>query len=172
MNELVDLYNNSVYSCIGITPKEIFENPELEEKYILKMIEQKKVVEKLDEGTWVRFILPRSKLEKKRSRLSKDMYKVIGYNGNFVIISAKDGSTLIKPRFQLVVCTPAEIEQLEHAPTVGKNQGVIKRIVSKIDKNHYHVIFVGEDGRDYHDRVPSSYLRNRLNLTEDIKLSK
>ena len=172
MNELVDLYNNTVHSSIGMTPKEMFENPELEEKYILKMIEQKKVIERLDEGTFVRYIIPLEKMEKRRSRLSRDMYRVAGYDGNFVILSAKDGSTLTKPRFQLVVCKPAEIEQLEHAQTTGKNKAVVKRIVKKIDENRYYVTFVGEDGRDFNDMVPESYLRNRLNLTAPIKLSK
>ena len=155
-----------------MTPKEMFENPELEEKYILKMLDQKRVVERLAEGTWVRFILPRNKLEKKRSRLSRERYEVVGYDGNFVIISAKDGSTLTKPRFQLVPCSAAEIEQLEHAESVGKNTGVIKRIVSKAGPNHYNVIFEGAGGKDYPDRVPSSFLRNRLNLTTPIQISK
>ena len=97
---------------------------------------------------------------------------MVGYDGNFVIISARDGSTLTKPRFQLVTCTPAEIEQLEQAESVGKNRGVIKKILSKAGNNHYNVIFEGAGGGEFHDKVPTSFLRNRLNLTANIKISK
>ena len=92
-------------------------------------------------------------------------------DGNFYIISAKDGSTLLKPRFQLVPCNKNEIDQLQHGPTLGKNQGVLKKIVSKAGKNHYNVIFVGKDGKDFHDKVPASFLKNRLNVTRNISIT-
>ena len=51
MTELLDLYNNTVHGSIGMTPKEIFVNRELEEKYKLKMLDLKKPTRKLEEGS-------------------------------------------------------------------------------------------------------------------------
>ena len=92
-------------------------------------------------------------------------------DGNSDIIYAEDGSTLLKPRFQLVSCDKNEIDQLQQGTTLGKNQGVLKKIISKAGKNHYNVIFVGKDGKDFHDKVPSSFLRDRLNLTRNITIT-
>jgi hypothetical protein len=173
MQQLINVYNNTNHLSIGCSPKKMFKNKKLEEKYILGCLDAKARQEtrkdfRLKEGTWVRYILPKAKLEKKRTRLSPEKYKIDGYDGNLYIIAAKDGSVLSKPRFQLVPCS----DNVPWAQTTGKRVAVLDKIVKPTNakKSHYRVIFRGPDGKDDPDTVPASYLRNRLDMTADIRL--
>jgi hypothetical protein len=61
MQELIELYNNTPHSSIKCSPKEMLNNADLEEKYILKCLDAKAQQEsrnnfKLKEGSFVRYI--------------------------------------------------------------------------------------------------------------------
>lgn len=111
MINLIYIYNNTPHSSIKCTPKEMYENPEKEKEYIFKMQEkhakQRKIKDfKLNVGDFVRYVLSRDPMNKKRYRVSNESYKIKGRSGNHYVLQASDGSTITKPRFQLVLADP------------------------------------------------------------------
>jgi hypothetical protein len=166
MKKLLSLYNNSVHSSIKCTPKEMYNDPELEKDYIFKCLEQKEKQEtradfEIKPGTYVRYILPRHDgLKKKRFRVSPEYYKVDGKEGNNYILMARDGTVITKPRFQLIPLKPGEIDRMKFAETIpGKWTGVIDRVIEDVGKKHVHVTFKLPDGGEYEDIIPKSYLK-------------
>jgi hypothetical protein len=166
MNALIDEYNNSYHATIKCTPKEMFDDNDLEKEYIFKCIvrrdKQKKIEDfELKEGTYVRYVIGRDPMAKKRYQVSNESYKVVGKEGNHYIIEAADGTTMLKPRFRLV---RADVNKYKQAKTVeGAWNGVVKEIID-YDKrtNRYKVRFSnGVEEDDYTDTIPASNLRGR-----------
>jgi len=165
IERLVDTYNNSFHRSIECTPKQMFENKDKEQSYIDKCIidKNKQLQNKNFEipiGKYVRYLLPSNKLSKKRTNWSVDKYKICGKNGNYYILMAKDGTVINKPRYQLIIAD----NNCEFAETiVGKNTGVIKRVIEHMPKNKVKVAFEMPDNSEYIDVIPESYLRDRFN---------
>ena len=145
----------------------MFNDPKKEEQYIIKQLELRdKQFEnkdfKLNEGDIVRYLLPRTKLDKKRFRYSPEAYTISGRDGNNYILMAKDGTTITKPRFQLI-----KDNKVKLADTIeGKWKGVIKEIIGEVGKDKVRVKFEVPGQKDYEDIIPKSFLRSRLNKTE------
>ena len=73
---------------------------------------------------------------------------------------AKDGAVINKPRYQLIIAD----NNCKFAETiVGKNTGVIKRVIEQLPKNKVKVAFEMPDDTEYIDVIPLSYLRDRFN---------
>jgi len=69
--------------------------------YFSSVIHEKKDFE-LNNGDEVKIVNVGGKLNKKRSILSKDHYKVVGYNGNIVKLkNMKNGNIEYRPRFYI-----------------------------------------------------------------------
>ena len=135
MKKLIKIYNNTFHSAIGMTPKEMQNDYELEDKYIRKMLVKSYDKLKmngylLNEGDWVRVVLEKEKIKKRRYKVSRECYKVMGKEGQMFIISAKDGTTRLLPRFQLIFIGKRKPENIKWASTIeGISKGVLKRIV-------------------------------------------
>jgi hypothetical protein len=114
----------------------------------------------LEIGTFVRYILPKKPLEKRRNRVSKDMYKIDSKSGNMYNLMAKDGSVIIRPRYLLIPVSESEKSRLKFAETIeGKNTGVIERVIENVGKNKVKVAFKLPDGGEYIDVIPKSFIR-------------
>ena len=156
MINLVDLYNNTFHNSIGCTPKEMFDDKELEKEYIFKCMDknekQKKIKDfELKDGEHVRY----------RYQVSNESYIIAGKEGNHYILQAKDGSTIIKPRFQLIVADP---QKYKLANTIdGSSKMVLKEILSFDQRrNRYKVKFLKPGGGEVISTVPVSFLRGRF----------
>ena len=166
MDELIDIYNNTYHSAIKCTPKEMFDNEELEKEYIFNCMDksekQKRIEDfELKENEFVRYVIDKDPLKKKRYNVSNESYKIAGKEGNHYILEAADGTTMIKPRFKLV---RADVNKYQQAKTIdGAWNGVIKEIIS-FDKrnNRYKVKFDDGNNGEYIDNIPVSYLRGRF----------
>ena len=166
MKKLIDIYNNTFHSAIKCKPIEMFENPDLEKRYIFRCLEeaeeqkQSKTFE-IPVGTYVRFILPRHDgLNKKRYQHSPERYKIAGKEGNHYILMAGDGTVMTKPRFLIRVCSDNENEKMKLAETIpGKWSGMIKRVIEEVGKNKVRVAFELPDGSEYVDVIPKTYLK-------------
>ena len=140
---------------------------DLEEKYILENIDKREKQRstkgfELDEGDLVKYLLPKAKLEKKRFRYSPEAYIISGKDGNNYILSAKDGTTITRPRYQLV-----KVFGVKVAETIpGKWRGVIKEVIGDAGKNKVRVKFEVPGEKDYEDNIPRSFLRSRFNMSE------
>ena len=166
MKKLVDIYNNSFHSAIKCSPKEMFNDKEKEKEYIFKCMKKRENQRRiqsfeLKNGERVRYVIGRDPMEKKRYNVSNESYVIAGKEGSHYILQAKDGTTMIKPRFQLVRAD----NKYSLANTIdGSNKGVLKEIIS-FDKraNKYKVKFSNGPGRrDYVDTIPVSFVRGRF----------
>ena len=107
MRKILDSYNNTVHSSTGHTPKEMMDHPELEDQYIQRRLDQQinqyAIKDfKLDIGTKVRYLLPRTAFEKKRYNVSRETYTVTDRLGNMYTIMTQDGNTMNLPRWRLI----------------------------------------------------------------------
>lgn len=120
MREIIKTYNNTPNARIGMTPTKMYENPTLEEKYIIKHLEYKELGKpitvqrvyhpkpktpikdfKTDGSYWVKFRMNYGALDKKRGEWSDFVYPVVGKNGNRFTIQSKDGDTKQFTRYNL-----------------------------------------------------------------------
>jgi hypothetical protein len=163
MNKLIDVYNNTYHTSIGMTPKEMFSDIRLKKEYIDKCVvgveKQKEIKDfELEIGSFVRYILPVGKLEKRRLRVSKDMFQIAGKDGNQYILMARDGTVILRPRYMLV--KDDEKSGRKFAETIeGKNTGMIDRVIEEGGKNHLRVAFKLPDGSEYIEKKKKTFLR-------------
>jgi hypothetical protein len=175
MNKLINVYNNTFHSTIKCSPKEMFDDKDKEKEFIFKCMEkrdkQKRIEDfELKDNEFVRYVISRDPMNKKRYNVSNESYKIAGKEGNHYILEAEDGTTMIKPRFQLI---KSDVNKYKQAKTVnGAWNGVLKEIIS-YDKrtNRYKVKFDDGKGGIYIDTIPVSYLRGRY-PTRMTKLEK
>ena len=165
MKRLIDIYNNTFHSAIKCSPKEMFNDKEKEKEYIFKCMKKREKQRRitsfeLKNGDRVRYVIGRNPMEKKRYSVSNESYIIAGKEGSHYILQAKDGTTMIKPRFQLVRAD----NKYSLANTIeGSNKGVLKEIIS-FDKraNKYKVKFKVPGRSDYVDTIPVSFVRGRF----------
>ena len=80
MNKLLRIYNRSIHSGTGFTPEDMLNDKELEKKYIMMKLKKKaKVVSRegylLNDGVFVRYLLPKKVMKKRRFRYSRECYR-------------------------------------------------------------------------------------------------
>jgi hypothetical protein len=117
MAKLITIQNTSFNSSIDMTPLEMERHPEEQKKYIIKKVyelnRRKKISDfELKVGTWVRFMIPRNMMEKRRYQFSPEIVRIAGKDGNAWVCEAeKDKKTLARWRL-LVVDDPSKYKQL------------------------------------------------------------
>ena len=147
MRRLINKFNNSYNSTIKCTPREMHENKDLEIKFIYRNQKhrhnQRGIKDfRLNMGDMVRYRIEKNPLEKRRYRYSPESYKVVGRERAFYIIQARDGSSLLMPRWKLIKCDERIYPWKSTIP--GNTKGTIERIVSHNPRNDtYKVIFEG-----------------------------
>jgi len=126
MKTLISSYNDTTHSSTNHTPNEW--TPELEKEYIEKKRAQTDSIrfsERIEPGTTVRIMTEPDHFKKKRSNLSKELYKVSSNEGSNIVITAKDHSVATYPRFRLVPSSAGKL-----APTIDDSKrGIIEEII-------------------------------------------
>ena len=123
----------------------------------------------LNEGEYVRVVLDKDAMEKRRYKVSREVYKVVGREGQLFIISTRDGSTRLIPRWRLIMIGKRRPENIKWAETIeGIEKGVLKRIVDwgNNEKTKYKIEFEMPDGSVYEDVIPISYVRGKYSQME------
>lgn len=169
LDEAIEIYNNSYHRMIGMKPKDMQNDSELEEMYISKSIfENKAKIKKLHEnikvGSKVRFINEyENKLKKIRYKLSPYYYIVDSIDNFKAAIMAKDGSIKSVPLYRIVKLKPSET-RIQFAETIdGTSRGVIDEIVDYNTKNKSaKVKFTLPDGNHQIQTIPVRYLREQI----------
>ena len=118
----------------------------------------------LNEGVYVRYLLPKQLMKKGRFRYSRECYKIDGREGNLFILKAKDGNTMLAPRYRLLILGKDKPENIKWASTVeGVSKGVVKRIIS-YDKAKHKYTVMSDDGNSREERqeIPARNLRDRF----------
>ena len=169
LEEAIEIYNNSYHRMIGMKPKDMQNDSELEEMYISRSIfENKAKIKKLHEnikvGSKVRFINEyENKLKKIRYKLSPYYYVVDSIDNFKAAIMAKDGSIKSVPLYRIVKLKPSET-RIQFAETIdGTSRGVIDEIIDYNTKNKSaKVKFTLPDGNHQIQTIPIRYLREQI----------
>ena len=162
MNSLLDTYNSTVHSSTKMTPKEMMDKPELEDKYIRQCLERQNQQYgikdfKLNSGDYVRYITDRDKFGKRRYHVSRESYKIDDSLGNIYTLIAKDGTTRNLPRWRLIKVKPNEVKRV--GKTLGTDKGVIDKVLNRVSNNRVNVRFKMPDGSNYTQIINVSELR-------------
>ena len=152
MNEFINVYNNSYHNSIKYTPKQMNDNKNLEEEYIINNImretRQRAIKDfNLSIGDYVRYLIPRNPFQKRRYNVSRETYKIDDILGNIYTIIAQDGSTMNLPRWRLIKVSDNENKRLGN--TLGTDRGVIEEIIEEISPNRVKVRFKMPNGERY-----------------------
>jgi hypothetical protein len=137
MKHILEVYNQTKHSGIDMAPAQMQALPELETKYIIKKIYQEHRRRKITDfelqptpthEVWVRYIVPREAMKKRRYRVSPEMYKVHGKAGKAWLLMARDGSTKVMPRWRLLPFDqkPTDVKE---GRSFGTTTGVVDKIV-------------------------------------------
>ena len=109
MKELIESYNNTFHKKIGCTPKEMYDNVELEKEWIEKKKRLRMIQNNIEDfviplNTYVRYRMNAMDLNgrKRRSQFSREKYIVVRKIGSRYVLKASDGSKITKSRFELI----------------------------------------------------------------------
>ena len=162
MNRLKDAYNNKYNSTIKCTPKEMLNDKSKEIAFITRMQQHKSFQRgikdfKLNTGDYVRYRLDKVPLTKHRYNYTFESYKISGREGAQYILTARDGTTTVKPRFKLIKC---DVHVFPWAKSVGNHYGVVEKIISHNPRTgKYKVKY---ENSDKLGEIPASFLRGRF----------
>lgn len=165
MDKLLNIYNNTVHTSTDHTPTEMESDPSLEQKYIIKKIyetERRRKVKdfELQEGMYVRYILPKDPNKKHRYKVSPEAYIISHKDGNSYVIMAEDGTTKTVSRWRLFPLGKTLPKKHKFAKTFGNNMGTVDKIISyNSSTKKYRVSFVLPDGSSYEDEIRETNLR-------------
>ena len=162
MSKLILQYNNTKNSTTKCKPVDMFENKDLEIKFIHRNQKYKHVQRGIKDfalpmDSYVRYRIAKDPLVKHRYRYSPESYKVVGKERAFYTIQAQDGSTLVMPRWKLIQSDESIYPYKALIP--NSNTGTIKKILrynKRTDK--YTVLF---DGSNKEYIISASELRHR-----------
>ena len=172
MEKLVKIYNDTLHTAHGHTPKEMEDDIKLEKKFIIRKLYQlnrrRKITDfDLKPDTYVRYILPKDPKKKHRYKVSPEAYKISHKEGNAYVIMARDGTTKTLARWRIFPIGTNLPENIKFANTLGNNAGTVSKINSYDKKNHkYNVEFTMPDGSTYVDTI---HERNLRGTTPQIK---
>lgn len=165
MKKLLEIYNNTKHSGTGYTPTEMKNDRDLEKKYIIKKLyeleRRRKITDfELENDTFVRYILPKDPMKKRRYKVSPEAYKISHREGNAYVLMAADGTTRTIARWRLFPLGKTLPKNMKFANTFGTNTGTISKIISFNERTRrYKVEFVMPDGRKFIDNIHQRDLR-------------
>ena len=166
LREVVDIYNRSVHSSTGMSPKYMSKHHDVEQLYIINcLLKDMGIVAEndydLDVGTKVRYVLDKKSFVKVRHKISKGYYTIDSVDGNNYVIIAKDGTTKKVPRSRLVLVKDNQnVPQADTIEEYNANRGVIEEILDyNVRTKKYKVKFTVPNGDPYVDTIPASYMR-------------
>lgn len=162
MEAYLKSYNETIHSATGHSPKEMMNDKRLEEKYIVKCLDNKQRQQEINdlnlkEGKLVRYLLDEDKNKKRRYNISRESYKIETRSGNVYTIIAEDGTTKDVPRWKLI---PVKAnEKHVNGKTLNTDKGIVTKINSEVSANKVNVKFHMPDGSEYSKDINRRELR-------------
>jgi hypothetical protein len=106
MRKLINIHNTSYNTSTRMTPQEMENDVAKQKEYIISKVYEQNRREKISDfnlanGTWVRFMIPRNMMRKRRFQVSPDIAQIIGREGRAYVLQAADGSTKTMNRWRL-----------------------------------------------------------------------
>ena len=139
MRALIEEYNNTFHNTIKCTPKEMYDNPELEQEWIRKRQKFQTVQRNIEDfdipiGSYVRYRMNKDDLAggKRRSQFSLEKYRVIKKIGNRYVLQPwnSEGGLITKSRFELILAE----DKYPYGRTFYRSQAIVPEKV--VDTNY------------------------------------
>ena len=109
MRQLINSYNNTYHTAINCSPKEMYDDPNLEREYITKCLKSRAIQDNIKDfnlpvGTYVRYLMNKEDLNghKRRSQFSREKYIIQNHVGSRYLLQSADGKIISKSRFELI----------------------------------------------------------------------
>ena len=146
MNRLIDIYNNTIHTSTNMKPKDMENDEKKEREYIAYCLIRQSKMKKHDIPTnhYVRIVLSKDLMKKRRYKVSREVYKVSGRDGKNYFISAEDNTTTSLPRHRLIDLGETIPSKYKLAETMPEGYHLPTKIINK-DKKKLLVQY-GEDG--------------------------
>ena len=146
MNRLINIYNNTIHTATKMKPKDMENDEKKEREYIAYCLIQRSKTKKHDIPTnhYVRIVLSKDLMKKRRFKVSKEVYKVSGRDGKNYFISAEDNTTTSLPGHRLIDLGENKPGKYKLAETLPEGYYLPTKIITK-DKKKLLVQY-GEEG--------------------------
>lgn len=164
MNTLIDIYNNTVHSSINMKPKDMETDEKKEREYIAYcLIKTSKMKDHtIPDGHYVRMILAKDVMKKKRFKVSREVYIISGRDGKNYFIKAADDTVLSLPRHRLIDLGSTKPDKYKLADTIPEGYHLPTKIINKEGKKY--LVQYGDQGageirkvdlRRHHPQIPT-----------------
>lgn len=152
MTQLIDIYNNSIHSSINMKPIEMENDEKKERQYIAYCLIRRSKMKNHDipTGHFVRIVLSKDMMKKRRFKVSREVYKITGRDGKNYFVSAEDNTTTSLPRHRLIDIGN-ETGKYKFAETIPFDEGfrIPTKIITKEKNDKKYLVSYGEDGAGY-----------------------
>ena len=153
MNELLQIYNNTIHSSTNMKPKDMENDEKKERQYIAYCLIQqsKKKSHDIPIGHFVRVVLAKDKMKKMRFKVSREVYKITGRDNKNYFVSAEDNMTTSLPRHRLIDLGPTKPDKYKFAETIPFNEGyhLPTKLISKKPREKMPLVEYGNEGYGY-----------------------
>ena len=141
MQQLLDIYNNTVHAATNLKPIDMQNDIKLERQYIAYCLikKSKSKTHDIPVNNYVRIVLAKDIMKKRRFKVSRECYKVTGREGKNYLISAFDNTTITLPRHRLIDLGGHKPEKYKLATTIPNAMPLVKSIISKNNTGGYLV---------------------------------
>ena len=164
MNKIIDIYNNTIHSSTHMTPKEMEDDENKEREYIAFNLIRRSKMKKHDipNGNYVRLVLAKDLMKKRRFKVSREVYTVSGRDGKNYFIQAADNTTTSVPRHRLIDIGSTKPDKYKLANTIPEGYHIPTAIINKEGKKY--LVQYGNDGagwirkvdlRRHHPQIPT-----------------
>ena len=136
MKKIIDIYNNTVHSTTHMTPKEMESDEKKERDYIAFCLIRRSKSKNHDIpiGHYVRIVLSKELMKKRRFKVSREVYIVSGRDGKNYFIQAADNTTTSLPRHRLIDLGPTKPDKYKLAETIPEGFHIPSKIINKEKK--------------------------------------
>ena len=133
MKQLIDVYNNTVHSTIQMKPIEMENDLKKEKQYIAFCLIRKMKSKNYDipVGNFVRIILSKDLMKKRRFKVSRECYTISGRDGKNYFIQAEDKTVKSLPRHRLIDLGKTKPDKYKLAETIPGGGRLAESIINK-----------------------------------------
>ena len=153
MTRLLNTYNNTIHSAIQMKPIDMESDVRKERQYIAYCLIRRSKTKKHDIpiGHYVRIVLSKEMMNKRRFKVSREAYKITGRDGNNYLVSAADNMLTSLPRHRLIDIGENKPDKYKFADTIPFDEGFRKptAIINKEPNDKKLLVQYGNDGAGY-----------------------
>lgn len=145
MKQLIDTYNNTVHSTIEMRPKEMENDLKKEKQYIAFCLIRKMKSKNYDIpiGSYVRIVLSKDVMKKRRFKVSRECYTIFGRDGKNYFVAAADKTVKSLPRHRLIDLGKTKPDKYKLAETIPAGERIPESIIQ--ESGQKYLVNFGDD---------------------------